>query len=388
LTEIFFDRALDSAKKLDQYFADHGRPLGPLHGLPISLKDSFNIIGVHSTIGYVSFINNPPASTNSVLVDILLANGAVLYVKTNIPQTMMAGDSHNNIFGRVLNPNKLCLGAGGSSGGEGALVRLRGSVLGIGTDIAGSIRIPSASCGTYGFTPSLNRVPYGGKTNPTRDGFSLFQCVAGPIATNVGDLRLLMETVIKSSPWNYDPSALAIPWSTVEKKQHLTVGVLTECPSWPVTPPMKRSTRSAVDKLSQAGHQVVEISHFPSYAEATRLAWESLDIDNEETVFAHIRRSGEPVVKCISDMYPTPPGGRPLKPLDDLYALCQRREIFRRDWLKIFVDNKLDVLITPGSHQTAVPHDTYSHPAYTVMWNVVSVSHLFRLHLPYVLQSS
>lgn len=114
----------------------------------------------------MSFINRPAADFNSPLVDILLDNGAVLYVKTNIPQTLMTADSENNVFGRVLNPNKLTLTAGGSSGGEGALVGMRGSILGVGTDIGGSIRIPAFCCGTYGFKPSTDRVPFGGQTNP------------------------------------------------------------------------------------------------------------------------------------------------------------------------------------------------------------------------------
>jgi amidase len=89
LTEHFFDRALERAKYLDNYLKQNGKPIGPLHGLPISIKDSFCLEGVQSTIGYVSFLEDPPASANSALVDMLLNLGAVLYVKTNIPQTMM-----------------------------------------------------------------------------------------------------------------------------------------------------------------------------------------------------------------------------------------------------------------------------------------------------------
>lgn len=89
LTEHFFDRALERAKYLDDYLQREGRVVGPLHGLPVSIKDSFCLEGIQSTVGYVSFLNNPPASSNSALVDLLLDLGAVLYVKTNIPQTMM-----------------------------------------------------------------------------------------------------------------------------------------------------------------------------------------------------------------------------------------------------------------------------------------------------------
>jgi Asp-tRNA(Asn)/Glu-tRNA(Gln) amidotransferase A subunit family amidase len=163
LTETMFPSALARARECDAHFARTGTTLGPLHGLPISLKDSFNVRGVQSTIGYTAFIAHPPAATNGVLVDMLLEAGAVLYVKTNLPQTMMTADSHNNVFGRTLNPWNLSWTAGGSTGGEGALVAMRGSVLGVATDIAGSNRIPAFCCGISSFKPSSGRVPFIGE---------------------------------------------------------------------------------------------------------------------------------------------------------------------------------------------------------------------------------
>lgn len=174
LTEIFFDKALARAKELDEYKAANGKTIGPLHGLPMSLKDSFNIKGVMSTVGFVSFMSHPPAESNSSLVDLLLQQGAIFYVKTNIPQGMMTADSENPLFSRVLNPHKLSLTAGGSTGGEGALLALRGSILGTGTDIAGSIRIPALCNGIYGFKPTSSRVPFAGITPPGREGSPSF----------------------------------------------------------------------------------------------------------------------------------------------------------------------------------------------------------------------
>lgn len=160
MTEVFYDDALDRARQLDDLYAKTGKLQGPLHGLPISVKDSFNIKGHQSTVGYAKFLAIPVSKTNSPLIDMLLDAGAVLYVKTNIPQTMMTGDSENNIFGRTLNPHNTLLTAGGSSGGEGALVSFRGSVLGVGTDIAGSIRIPALCCGIYGFITYSRSSPF------------------------------------------------------------------------------------------------------------------------------------------------------------------------------------------------------------------------------------
>src|SRR6201996_2659740 len=110
-------------------------------------------------------------------------------------------DSENNIFGRTRNPRKLNLTAGGSSGGEGSLVAFRGAILGVGTDIGGSIRIPSLCCGTYGFKPSAFRIPYGGVTACSRRGSPGFPAVAGPLATSFDDLWLFLSTVIESKPW-------------------------------------------------------------------------------------------------------------------------------------------------------------------------------------------
>lgn len=143
MTEIFFEEAIENARALDRQRKENpNQPLRALEGIPISLKDSFCIVGKDSTIGMTCFVNKP-ATQDSALVKLLKSLGAILYCKTNVPQSLMTADSDNNVYGRTLNPHNTNLTAGGSTGGEGALIALRGSVLGVGTDIAGSIRIPS-----------------------------------------------------------------------------------------------------------------------------------------------------------------------------------------------------------------------------------------------------
>ncbi|KIX03954.1 uncharacterized protein Z518_07507 [Rhinocladiella mackenziei CBS 650.93] len=372
LTEIFFDKALERAKYLDEYLEKEGKPMGPLHGMPISIKDSFNVKGIATTIGYVSFINRPPADFNSPLVDILLENGAVLYVKTNIPQTLMTADSENNVFGRVLNPYKLKLNAGGSSGGEGALIGMRGSILGVGTDIGGSIRIPAFCCGTFGFKPSVDRIPFGGQTNPILPGWTGIIPVAGPLAQSVRDVRLFLETVIKSQPWDFDYTAIGMPWHLVEEKKTLNIGVLFECPSWPVAPTILRTMKTATEKLKEAGHNIILLDKFPSFKEATELSWEYFGVDNKGTGFQYIEDSGEPWVTSVKDLYTPPPEGIKPMTMERFFDMNEKRLEFRAEWLKIFMENKLDVIIAPGSHKTAVPHDTFRYPPYTVMWNLLA----------------
>lgn len=199
-TELLFQEALDRAKWLDDYLNQRGEVLGPLHGLPISIKDALNIKGFDSTIGYVSFIGNKTVvDDDAAIVKILLELGAVIHVKTNIPTTMLSSDSENNIFGRTLNPLKLTLTAGGSSGGEGSLIKQRGSLIGIGTDIGGSVCIPALCCGIYGFRPSNHRFVKEGNIKKSRDNYnSPVSVVAGPMAYDFESLNQIMDLVLNN----------------------------------------------------------------------------------------------------------------------------------------------------------------------------------------------
>jgi amidase len=141
LHEIFFDDAIKAAEWLDKYYAEHKKPIGPLHGLPVSLKDQFHVKGVETHMGYVGWIGTfqgkkgtgKEKEFESEMVKELKSLGAVLFVKTSVPHTLMAGETVNNIIGYTENPKNRLLAAGGSSGGEGALIGLRGSPVGFGT---------------------------------------------------------------------------------------------------------------------------------------------------------------------------------------------------------------------------------------------------------------
>ena len=171
MLEIFFDAAIEDARRLDKYYAQHNAPVGPLHGLPVSLKDQFHVKGVETSMGYVGWIGTFQGEKGtgrekvyeSEMVKELRGMGAVLYCKTSVPHTLMAGETVNNITGYTWNPKNRHLSCGGSSGGEGALISLKGSPVGFGTDIGGSIRIPAAFNGLYGLRPSSGRLPYEGE---------------------------------------------------------------------------------------------------------------------------------------------------------------------------------------------------------------------------------
>jgi amidase len=134
LSETLFERALETAKACDKHLASTGKVIGPLHGLPISLKDNFNLRDRDSTVGFASLVGKP-SKMDSTLPQLLEDAGAIVFVKTNVPTAMMIAESVNNIFGRTLNPRNRRTTSGGSSGGESALIAFKGSCLGVGTDI-------------------------------------------------------------------------------------------------------------------------------------------------------------------------------------------------------------------------------------------------------------
>ncbi|KAJ5406284.1 hypothetical protein N7465_007568 [Penicillium sp. CMV-2018d] len=372
LTETMFSEALVRAEELDAHIKTTGKPFGPLHGIPISLKETFNIKGVPTSLGFASFLDHEPVNQNSVLVDILLEAGAVLYVKTNVPQTMMTADSHNNVFGRVQNPHRNTLTAGGSSGGEGALVAMRGSILGIGTDIAGSIRIPSLCCGTVGFKPSVGRVPYAGQTSAGRPGMPGIAPVAGPICHSVRDADMLLRVVFNAKSDDMDDMALGFPWmQPVKLPNQLTIGILPEDPKTPLHPNMQRTLGSAIEKLGNAGHHIVNLSQQIDFlGAAADLAFRFFRLDPDQTALQHIRNSGEPAIPSLRVTYDL--DGKAEEPtLRGLFDLNVSRAEIAAKMRRVFLDNHLDVIIGPGYQSTAVPHDTYGVPVYTVIANLV-----------------
>jgi amidase len=188
----------------------------------------------------------------------LRALGAVLYVKTAVPHTLMCGETLNNIVGYVTNPKNRLLSSGGSSGGEGTLISMRGSPVGFGTDIGGSIRIPSAFCGLYGLRPSSGRLPYEGMAN-SMDGQNTVLSTVGPLGSSLGALRLVTKAVLAQEPWLHDPTVVEMPWR-VEKEtldRQLAFGVIADDGNVVPSPPVKRAIDMVANALKQGGHEVI-----------------------------------------------------------------------------------------------------------------------------------
>ena len=294
LTEIAFEQAIARAEELDEYFRREGKTIGPLHGLPISLKDQFNIKGLDSTIGYVSWVGKP-ATSNSTLTDLLLDAGAVLYTKTNVPATLMMGESVNNVFGRTCHPYNRELTSGGSSGGESALLCFRGSLLGVGTDIGGSIRHPASYTGLYALRPSQGRVSYQNAVN-TYLGQEAVQSAAGPMCHSVADIKLFMKALANQKPWLKDANIVPIPWREEEEQlpEKLCFGFGMGDGKVAPSPPLRRAMEITKQKLEAAGHKVIDYIPYEHH-EATEIITKMWSADGGEEFQRDTDASGEPL---------------------------------------------------------------------------------------------
>ncbi|KAH7070144.1 amidase signature domain-containing protein [Paraphoma chrysanthemicola] len=321
LHEVFFDAALEDAKSLDRYYAEHKRTRGPLHGVPVSLKDQFHVKGVETSMGYVGWLDTFEGEKGtgkekvyeSEMVTMLRNAGAVLYCKTSVPHTLMSGETVNNIIGYTLNPKNRQLTSGGSSGGEGALVGIRGSPLGLGTDIGGSIRIPAAFNGLYGLRPSTGRFPYHGMAN-SMDGQNTILSVVGPLATNATSLRLITQAILDQKPWLIDPMVHEIPWryeheNSINENIHdgrgiekrggkLCFGVLKTDGVVNPMPPVRRAVETLVAALENAGHEVIEWTP-PSHKTINDTGFNSWIFDAGKDVKGAFALSGEPMADQV-----------------------------------------------------------------------------------------
>jgi len=251
---------MDRAQFLDDYLERNGKTIGPLHGLPISLKDCFITAPHPSSIGMAAYANEP-GSKDSLLVTVLRDLGAVFYVKTNVPTAMMMAETNNRVWGECRNPLHKKLSPGGSSGGEGALIAFKASPLGVGTDIGGSIRIPAAWCHLYGLKPSFGRFPtWGGKSGIPGQEYIL--AVNGPMSGSLQSVRLYCEAVLSDrvAPWNLDHKCVPIPWrkNIIPPGRKLRFGLVGSDDGMVTChPPVERALNMVKKALEGQGHEVV-----------------------------------------------------------------------------------------------------------------------------------
>ncbi|KAF7592210.1 hypothetical protein BBP40_000481 [Aspergillus hancockii] len=254
LTDWFYEDGLQQAKELDEALDKGGKLKGPLHGVPIALKDSHELKGHAVTMGYVARRENI-AKQDSNIVGTLRAAGAVFFCKTTMPQSGMALETVSNLWGRTTNPFNRDLGAGGSSGGDATLVALRGSPIAPSTDMGGSIRVPAAFNGLYAIRPTADRIPKGGMTN-TNTGNLTIKLSCGPVCHSLDDLELFTR-IINAHPRNkYDATSVPVPWRSLDAlDRKLTIGVLKWDGVVMPHPPVLRALEHTKQTLEKAGHE-------------------------------------------------------------------------------------------------------------------------------------
>jgi amidase len=252
ITELLPERALERAKYLDEYLATHKKPIGPLHGIPISVKEHVGMKGLELNAGFVAWCGQI-AGEDSHILQILWGAGCVFYARTTQPQTLMHLECSSNIHGVTTNPFNTKLSSGGSSGGEGALMGLRGSCLGIGTDIGGSIRSPAANNGLYGFRPSSYRLPVAG-WGATMQGSEHIVPVIGPLSTSLEGIKTFMKVILDRKPWLKEPSLIPFGWRDDQavKGRKLKVAVMWDDGVVKPHPPVLRALKEIVTKLGDS----------------------------------------------------------------------------------------------------------------------------------------
>lgn len=261
ITEAYFNQALAEAQHADTIPLNE-RAQRPLFGLPISLKDSVNLKGVDSSLGLMRYCQQP-AHEDAVIVRAMRTLGAIPFVKSAIPQTMISFECLNPVFGRTVNPWNRDFSCGGSSGGEGALLGARGSILGVGTDIGGSVRFPAAFCGAFGFKPTHRRLTLRG-FRPAVPGQEAVPGICGLMSSDFNaldtSLRALLSNPCLEMQCQADPEIVPAAFSNSESKSephNRRVGLyIPDFP--PLSPAVRRALDTTAQALQSAGYEVVE----------------------------------------------------------------------------------------------------------------------------------
>ncbi|KAI1074892.1 amidase [Whalleya microplaca] len=374
---------------------------GPLAGIPISLKDTIVVGGFDATVGFSSFVGNKQPEDGPT-VRLLKDAGAVPYVKTNLPITLLSFESTNDVWGRCTNPHNNKYSPGGSTGGEAALLALGGRI-GIGSDVAGSVRAPAHFSGIYSLRCSTGRWPKAGfaTSMPGQEGVP---SVYSPMARTLNDLTYFTRSIVGMQPWKYDPTVHPIPWrSEVEKeyaaKSKFRVGVMRTDGVVDPSPACLRALEKTEAALRLAGHEIVEIDP-PSPYEALYLGAHLLNADGCQ-MFKSFFRFGEwddPGADQMDWLMRLP---RPFKFIyylwvkyirrDDVWAglikdwrektafenwkLVAKREAYKNKWFDWWNSVDIDFMLTPPNATPAVPHDgmkeAVSSCGYTFLFNIL-----------------
>lgn len=369
LTEWFLDEALQRADELDKILQETGKTVGPFHGVPFSVKNYLPLTGHWSSPGFVD--GTQKYTWDCHIVELLREAGAVFYCKTNQPQAIMHLES-TSMFGRTLNPYNVDLSAGGSTGGEAALLALRGSVIGIGSDIGGSIRQPAAVCGIYGFKPTSHVFPWKNSLPGGSPAELNIDACSGPMCLSLRDMDYYMKVVLATKPWLKDPFLVPMQWTGLATKGEpkgegrIKIGVMMHDGIIMPQPPITRALLWATQKLDAAG---IQWKSFQPYKPglAANVIRQAYWPDGGKFVRQLLETHGEPVLPLTETAF------QGAKALDvyGIHAARQARNDYRRAFSLNWEEQDVDVVLCPAFVGPAPVHDTARHWNYTALWNYV-----------------
>ena len=336
------DRARTEAAAVDEARAA-GRPVGQLAGVPVTVKDAIATAGIRSTGGATELRDHVPAE-DATAVGAIRSAGAVVFGKTNVPRWSGDYQTTNEMFGTTNNPWDIERTPGGSSGGPAAAVAMGFTGFEIGTDIGGSIRVPSSFCGVYGHKPSFGIIPtYGYLDNPTSHRNVADINVFGPIARCVDDLELLLGLLAGPSPDDAPGWRLDLPAPRAIELGSFRVAAWLDDDFAPVDPAVRDVMSAAVDALEHAGARI-DHDRRPDI-DPRRAAREGLTLISAATAISD----------SDDENSAASAGGRGLDHRD-WDVLHRRRGETRQRWSEFFAD--VDVLLCPV---TVVPPFRHVH---------------------------
>ncbi|KAG5363550.1 putative amidase [Yarrowia sp. B02] len=370
LTELLPKEALETAQKLDEHLKTTGKTVGPFHGLPISVKEMVGFKGKTCHFSVSSKIDNITPD-DAVILQVLYKAGANPFCRTTGPQFLMSLESESPLHGRTYNPYNRDLTSGGSSSGEGAIVGLGASVLGLGTDIGGSIRGPAACCGVYGLRPSVGRITNTGCDYVMHGADSIKACI-GPLTRSPTLLDMFMKIMSDAEVWKYDPFTERSVWDpALFAKKKLRVGYYTDDGYVTPHPPVVRAVNEFLDKIKASKFDVdIELVPYTCYepAEAFRIITSLYFPDGGKELKEELGSVGEPLT-LMSKRAINNPNVQEYN-IHELWKGHSERDIFRWNLLQEWNKARIDMLITPTLPGAAFKFDTCNYWGYTSYWNL------------------
>jgi Asp-tRNA(Asn)/Glu-tRNA(Gln) amidotransferase A subunit family amidase len=343
------ERVLREARAAEAAVAGGG-PLGPLHGVPVSIKSSLEVAGLRCESGTrlrAGFV----ASRDAPLVERLRNAGAIVLGVTNTPELLMAWETDNLLYGRTNSPWDLERTPGGSSGGEAAAIAAGMSAGGVGSDGGGSIRVPAHFSGICGLKPTPGRIPSTGHFPASGGPFALIG-VVGPMARGVADVTALFEVMQGPDDGDTGAAPVALRWPNDDEVRNLRIGYFEDDGCTPVTPETRAAVRTAAEALRSAGFQVEPFR--PQDLEAARELWKMFFVKIAgmliQPMFLGREHDQSPILRQFLEWS----AAEPELTGESLLAAWMRRDAVRADFLAQM--RKYPILLCPAAAIPAFRH--------------------------------